>query len=97
MTIQNLKNAVRYALGTPQGKKELFKSSFRDKNGEVQWRNPAMAIALALATENIPNRYIEEQNKLQCDNRELFCHKVKKQKQSRLHPQEEYTWLKKRK
>jgi hypothetical protein len=97
MTVKNIKEAIKYACGTPQGKHELSKQSFRDKNGNVVWKNPAMTIALVLATADIPNRYVEEQNKLQYDNKELFCKKVKRVKQTHLHPKEEYTWLKKRK
>ena len=55
-----------------------------------------MAIALAFAAHDITNLYVEQQNKLQCDNKELFCKQVKRIKQSRLHPQEEYSWLKRK-
>ncbi len=97
MTIQNLKNAIKYAIGTAQGKKELSKTSFRDsKTGEIVYRNPSMAQALELAAHGIPNRLREEAFKNRADNHELFCAKVKKQKTIGNHPKEEYAWLKRK-
>jgi hypothetical protein len=95
--VENIKNAIKYACGTPQGKHELSKQSFRDKNGNVVWKNPAMAIELVFAAHDITKVYVEKQNKLQYDNKELFCKKVKAAKKQRNHPLEEYSWLKKRK
>lgn len=95
--MDNLKSVIKQVCNSPLGKKELNKQSFRDKHGEVVWKNPAMAVALALATADIPNRFVEEQNHKQYQDKELFCSKVKRIKQSHLHPTEEYSWLKKRK
>jgi len=93
MTIQNIKNAIKYAIGTSQGKKELTKTSFRDKDGKIVYRNPSMAQALELAAHGIPNRLREEASRDRANNAELFCKKVKQKKQMGNHPKEPYAWL----
>ncbi len=83
--VQNIKNAIQFAINSDSGKKELNKSPYRDKTGKQVWRNPSMAVAMAVAIgqhkENEP--VVPE-------------FKKSKAKIVHSHPKEEYTWLKKK-
>ena len=48
--VDNIKNAIKYACGTPQGKKELGKTSFRDKNGVVVWKRSCNGYCISICS-----------------------------------------------